>query len=149
MTRWFLTHLPVRVGEDRRPRWVVEEVFFDWDRGILDCLRLRGGWSWPALPFGPGVEIRDREVWIPEPGLVVRESRRRFQQAREQDWDGWPVTDADGHVLGRVRDVEFKEKDGTIRAVWISRGVIADVWRGMWLADFGQLRPCDRRIALV
>lgn len=149
MTRWFLTHLPVRVGAESRPRWEVDQVFFDWQRGVLDLLRLHGGWSWPALPFGPQVAIRDREVWIPDPTLVVRESRRRFQTAAAGDWDGRPVTDARGYMVGRVRDVEFLEDSGRIRAIWISRGIVADVWQGMWLADFDKLRRLEDRIALL
>ena len=149
MTRWYLTNLPVRVGSEHRPRWDVDRVYFDWQRGMLDVMVLHGGWSWPLLPFGPGVEIRDREVWIADPTLVVRSAKDKLKRARGEDWDDRPCTDARGHTIGRVRDVEFQEDTGEVRAVWISRGVLADVWHGMWLADFHHLQRVDDRIALV
>lgn len=147
MTRFELTRLPVRIGGDRHPRWEVAAAYFDWDRGMLALLQLHAGWSWPLVRYGPGVEIEDRGLWVAKANLIRRDGRDECRWARANDWADRPVVDATGQVLGLVRDVEFSCDTGEIGAVLISRGVLADLWDGMWLADFRALVAHGDRIS--
>jgi sporulation protein YlmC with PRC-barrel domain len=149
VTRWQLLHLPVRFGEERWPRYRVRHGVIDWEDGRLTHLVIGWGWPrWPSLKIGPGVTLGTHEVWAADAARVEWRPPEAWRALRESDWQGRPVLDNAGRVVARVADAEFNPETGDLVGVWLSRGVIADMWLGMRQVDPGFLRHRHGRIEI-
>lgn len=150
MTRWHLLNLPV-YWEQAIERWaLVDQIWFDWEGRRLDSLVVgRSGFGLRVVQFGPAVRLgRDRVVVKDRSAVSLRP--RRWQRAlRQLDWEGELVRDQAGHPLGRVKDVDFDPDTGDIRMVWISRGVLADLWQGMLAVDMLDLTQSNEGITRI
>lgn len=140
MTRWHLLNLPV-YWEHARERWaLVDQIWFDWEGRRLDCLVVgRAGFRLRVLQFGPGVLLGPDRVVVTDRSSLSLQPRHWQRALRGLDWEGEPVRDRAGHPLGRVKDIDFNPASGVIQKVWLSRGVLADLWEGMVAVDIAQL----------
>jgi len=149
VTRWQLLHLPVRFGAERWPRYRVRHGVVDWEDGRLTHLVIGWGWPrWPSLKIGPGVRVTTHEVWAADPSRVEWRTPGAWRALRANDWQGRPVVNEWGRVVARVADAEFDPETGDLVGVWLSRGVIADMWTGMRRVDPGALRHHHGRIEI-
>ena len=149
MTRWHLINLPVYGPGDRRPFAAVSGAWFDWEALRLRTLVLgRGVRGWRTVR-AEKVLIRDDAVVVTDRRAVERVSRRVFRQRQEEDWEGRLVQDVDRRPVGRIRDIEFDPVSGRVLTVWVSRGILADIWQGMVAVDARALASSAEGITVV
>jgi sporulation protein YlmC with PRC-barrel domain len=147
MTAWQVHNLPVEIAG--QPIGAVVRVAVDWDRARVAgfVIGYRVG-SARFVPFGPGVAVDDRGVHLGGPGAVETIRRSVLDRLAAADWRDRPVWDKTGRVVGRIQDVEFDPATGAVHAVWVSRGVLGDLWHGMYLVSAAVLHEDGHRIVL-
>jgi uncharacterized protein YrrD len=149
VTRWHLINLPVYSPGARRPFAAVTGAWFDWEALRLKTLVLgRGVRGWRTVRAEAAL-IRDDAVVVTDLRAIERVPRRLYRLYQTEDWEGRPVQDADRRPVGRIRDVEFDPASGRILTVWVSRGVLADIWQGMVAVDARALAPSPEGITVV
>jgi uncharacterized protein YrrD len=150
VTRWHVLNLPVYVTGSREPCASVGAVWVDWEArrvaSLMVALNLFGA---KVIPLGPAVSIDADGVRIAQRAVIERRSRRWARRWVEADWHGREVVDGTGRLLGHVKDVEFDPKTGSVTALWLSRGILADVWHGMALVGLDDVRVDARRIVVT
>lgn len=150
MTRWHLINLPVYVTGAPEPTAAVEAVWVDWQARRVQALVVGGSvFGVRAVEYGDGVRVEPDGVRLRHWSLVRRFPRRMAAMAANGDWQGRPVVDAaTRRLMGRVKDLEFDPTSGNIQALWISRGILADLWHGMALSPIAQAQPDGDRIVV-
>ena len=149
VTRWHVINLPVYVGARREPLGAVRGVWPDWEAGRVDRLTLDAGpWSVPAIQFTHEVHIDVDGVRLNHVGQVERQSGSWLTALEAGDWQGRLVVDGTGRLVGRVTDLEFQAAGGGLVGIWVSRGILADLWHGMLLADMRSVVPERDRIVV-
>lgn len=147
MTSWQLFNLPVE--ERGQAQGTVARVAVHWDQrrlaGFVVGYRI-GGIRY--VPFGPGVDVDEWGLHLVRPHVVETISRAALARLMALDWRDRPVHDGAGRLVGRVRDVEFDPATGMVEAVWVSRGVVGDLWHGMYLVSMAVLHAEGHRIVL-
>lgn len=132
MTRWHLLNLPVYFSGQIEPWAVVESAWFDWHTRQLDVMRVgRDIHGVRVIPFNRAVRIQSDAVWVSGRQCVGHITRAEIKKWEAQDWQGRIVHDLKSRPLGRLKDVGFDEVSGRIEAIWLSRGILADLWHGM------------------
>ncbi len=149
MTRWQLTNLPVYVAGRPHPIGAVRGVWPDWETRRIAALSLGARpWGVPVLALTETVRIEADGVRVVRPSQIERRARSWLNRQEAADWYGRRVVDGRGRVLGRVADVDFRPRDGAMAGVWVTRGVAADLWRGMLWLDIGAVLPVGGRIVV-
>ena len=150
MTRWHVLNLPVYVTGSREPCASVSAVLVDWEaRRVAALMVALNFFGARVIPLGPEVTIDADGIRMARRSVIERRPRRWARRWVEADWHGREVVDAKGRLLGHVKDLEFDPKTGNVTALWLSRGILADVWHGMALVDLGDVTVYARRIVMT
>lgn len=149
MTRWHLLNLPVYFVGQIEPWAVIEAAWFNWHTRQLDVLRVgRDTHGIRVLQFNQEIRIQSDAVWVLNRQCVGHVTRAAIKKWDAEDWQDRIVHDWQSHPQGRLKDVGFDAVSGRIESLWLSRGILTDLWHGMVMIKSEAIAESEQGITL-